>query len=175
MAHKIRNVFAREQQEHEASLRLRPTGSRTVYIHEIWGSHGGEYKYLMKYCAVLSRRYWPTFQRCLLLPSSGQWSTMSALNVLISWRWNVYFQKLHNHTFNCIETWYSSGVRFLVDQKPLPSLLCPNTLWSPLNLLYKAHSASFLVDETTAEWILPLFPIQSRYLECVEPNLHAPA
>jgi hypothetical protein len=41
---------------------------------EITGFHGGEYEddSLLGYCAVQSIRSWPTFQRCILPPSSGR-------------------------------------------------------------------------------------------------------
>jgi hypothetical protein len=42
---------------------------------EIWGSYGDEYEdgCLLGCSIVLSGRYWPTFQRNLLPPSSGWW------------------------------------------------------------------------------------------------------
>jgi hypothetical protein len=47
--------------------------TETVRYCEFSGSHGGEYEdgCLLGCCAVKSGRSSPTFQRCLLCPSSG--------------------------------------------------------------------------------------------------------
>jgi hypothetical protein len=53
-----------------------PSSSKQYWsISEISGSHGREYEDdgLPGYCPVFSRKSWPTFQRCLLPPSSEWW------------------------------------------------------------------------------------------------------